>query len=492
MANIIQDRAKAITAEDLIRRYNLDNLKTDRKNITNIYGTLVKQNTIIKEFVSNISTPTLENEPYNLFENKDKHIGNLYYDRESGKVYQFQKKENNYYWQELEDDNLLKSLALANGEADTSDNKRRIFYNQPIPPYELGDIWLDENTIMRCRCERSEGKFNSADWIIQEDYSNELYLKDTRAIIDQFKMTVEKDFVTKVQLETTTDSINASVSAITSEIITTATNKYEYYDEQISNININIGNISLEVSDVQTSLGKKITDLDSKIDIKVGEITQSITDNVNNLDSRITQTASSTKLSKDDFGSYAQQYYDRFLLGFNNSSKYIQIDTSGISIYSGSISNSYLLMQLNQYGTALYNGGTHIGDISTQRYASDNSQKGLVFDLDSYGSYMGWFQRSTNSGNYYAMLYYARAGKFGQTYEGIHFGTDAYGHGHNLSGFNMASTTANNYETVNNKSIDVITNIDVDEEGNMIVEKSSIGVRNGMITSVPNNAKEVQ
>ena len=141
MANIIQDRAKAITAEDLIRRYDLDSLKTDRKNIISIRSTLIKQYTIIKEFVINISsyryesnnlitwfyngTPTIDNEPFTLFENKDDYLGNLYYDRETGKAYQLLKDED-YYWQELDDYNLIKSLALANGEADTADNKRRI------------------------------------------------------------------------------------------------------------------------------------------------------------------------------------------------------------------------------------------------------------------------------------------------------------------------------------------------------------------------------
>lgn len=549
------DYKKAITAEDLIRRYNLDNLKTDRKIIQTMRTTIVKQNTIIKDFISNISpykaddiqviwfysgTPTTENEPFISLENKDDYLGDLYYDRETGKTYQLLKEEDNYHWQELEDYELSKSLALANGDADIFDNKRNIFYNIPITPYQIGDIWLDGTTIMRCRCARDAGEYNLADWVVQDDYSNDFVLNETRAVLDELRFTIEENYVTKVQLETSRDSILASVDAITTEIITTATAKYEYYDEQLAKIEVSVGNISLDVTNVQTSLGEKITDLESKIDITAGEInqsiedkitgletkitqttteiTQSITDNVNDINSTITQkvdsltteinkkvdnstfnskiqqteSSISSKVSKDDFGSYVQQYYDKFLVGFNNASRYIQMDTSGIGIYNGSISSSSLLIQLNQSGLGIYRDGRHVGNITSSQYNSDTSQKGLSFQLDANGSYMGWFSKESSSESYYSsVLYYAKSGKFGRQNAGLYVTTNLYGNGYNLSGFNMASATANEYETADNKSIPIITNIDVDEEGNLIWEKSAINVRSGLITSVPENSENL-
>ncbi len=507
------DISKAITAEDLIRRYNLDSLKTDRIQIKNMHTTLNRQYTIIKEFISYITpykyqpnrlstwffngSPTLENEPFSTFseEEKESHIGDLYYDRETGEVFQL-KKDEEFKWEQIEDNNLIQSLALANSEADTSDNKRNIFYETPITPYEIGDIWLDNTLIMRCRCARSEGEYNSADWIVQEKYSNELVLGDTRAVLDQFILSVEKNYATKVQLETTKDSILASVEATTTEIIETANGKYEYYDEQIAAININVGEIDLGVQNLRTDMDSKIEDLSSKFTLTAEEITgevskyeESITGQVTDLSSKVSQTASevSSKVSKGDFGSYAQQYYDKFLLGFNNASNVVQIATNGISLYrSGS-----LKLNIDEYDLSFHQDGYHVGNIGTSQYSNDNSQKCLAFNLDSGGAYMGWFQRTSSSGSYYSVLSYCRAGKFGETSEGVHFYKNIYGHGYSLSGFNMANATANNYETVNNKSINVITNIDIDEEGNLIVEKSSIGVRNGMITSAPDNSEEV-
>lgn len=482
------DSKKALTAEDVIRMYNLNNLKTDRKIITTMRNTLNRQHTIIKEYISNLTPyknqaniltawfyngfPTLDNFPFNTFSEEEKslHIGDLYYDRESGEMYQL-KKDEEYKWYILDDFSALKSLALANSEADTSDNKRNIFYEEPFTPYDIGDIWLDGNYIMRCRCARSEGEYNNADWVVQEDYSSDLVLGETRAVLDEFKITIEKDYVTKVQLETSKDSILASVEAVTTEIVTTATQKYEFYDTELSQLKIDVGAITSEVSEVKTSFGEEIT----------------------NLSSTIEQTAKSisSKVSQDDFGSYMQQYYDKFLIGFNNASNYIQIDTSGINIYDGSISSSYLLMQLNQDGEQFYREGYHVGNIITSQYSGDRTQKGLSFQLDSGGTYMGWFQRSSSGGNYSGMLYYSRANSFGQTNEGIHLGTNLYGHGWRMSGFSSTASYANDYEVVNNKSVPIVTDIEVDENGSLNITKSSIIVRDGRITAAPENANNI-
>ena len=544
------DMRKPITAEDLIRMYNLNDLKTDRRQINTLRVTLHRQNTIARDFVAYTTIyKTQEDKLTVWFDNgipevtEDYLIGDLLYDRETGNAYQLKEEG----WEQLNDLNLIKSLALANSEADTSDGKRVIYYVQPYTPYVVGDVWLNGNLIMRCRSARSDGNFEEVDWVTQDNYSNEFVLRDTRALLDDFKITVERDYVTKVLLETSIDSITASVEAITTEIITTATEKYEYYDDQLAQIKVSVGDIELlvqtnqsttdnkfaemsskielteknitqEVSEYKQAIDSELVDIDSKITQTASEINQTITDNVNDINSTITQkvdsltteinkkvntdtfnsrisqteSSISSKVSKNEFGSYVEQYYDKFLVGFNDSSRYIQMDTNGIKLYNGTISSSSLLMELNRYGISIYEDNYHVGNITSAYYASDNSQKGLSFQLDSGGRYMGWFQRSSSSGSYYATLYYARANSFGQTNEGIHFSSNVYGHGYSLSGFNMANATANLYETADNKSIPIVTNIDVDEDGNLIVEKSAIDVRSGMITSVPNNSEEIK
>ena len=55
---------------------------------------------------------------------------------------------------------------------------------------------------------------------------------------------------------------------------------------------------------------------------------------------KVTSELVESKVSKGEFGSYMQQYYNRVLIGFNNDSKYVQITAGAIGIFDNGISNS--------------------------------------------------------------------------------------------------------------------------------------------------------
>lgn len=237
-----RDKSKPITAEDLIRRYNLDGLLKDRKAIQTNRNGLDKTDKLLNNFViattkdlenihnqvdGNIATwffdgePTLENTPaneWNTESDKINHLGDLYYDRETGYSYRWNIVGDSFNWIKINDTDITEALALANKAQDTADSKRRVFVATPIPPYDVGDIWTDGKDLFRCRAKRTEGDFNDIDWVLATDYSNDDYAKNVEAVLNQFKETVESDYVTTVLLETTKDSINASVSENTQEI----------------------------------------------------------------------------------------------------------------------------------------------------------------------------------------------------------------------------------------------------------------------------------
>ena len=134
-----RDKSKAVTAEDLIRRYNLDSLSKDRKAIKTLNDGLTRQNTIIEDYVRNITkyvtnqaddfisawffsgTPTLENEPFTSFseDEKSSHVEDIYYDKETGYIYQLKLNNGVYNWELIDDDNLRNSLAIANSHGST-------------------------------------------------------------------------------------------------------------------------------------------------------------------------------------------------------------------------------------------------------------------------------------------------------------------------------------------------------------------------------------
>lgn len=277
----VNDFKKALTAEDVIRRYNLNNLSSDRKKIKQNAETLVKTDKELKDFINittkdieniqsqvdgNITTwffigvPTIENEPANEWltdKDKNNHLGDLYYDQDTGYAYRFALENNNYKWLKIVDSDVTEALALANSAKDTADSKRRVFVVLPTPPYDVGDIWIkDDKDLYRCRAKRIEGNYNAVDWVLATDYSNDDYAKSVEAVLNQFKTTVEKDYVTNVKLETTKDSIESSVSSVTTkvekvendmgDVISTVTSQ----NEKISKITQTTDEINSKISDI--------------------------------------------------------------------------------------------------------------------------------------------------------------------------------------------------------------------------------------------------
>ena len=120
---------------------------------------------------------------------------------------------------------------------------------------------------------------------------------------------------------------------------------------------------------------------------------------------KVTSELVETKVSKGDFGSYVQQYYDRVIYGFNHSSKYVQINPGEIAIYDNGVEDSKLRSSFDENGNHFYRDGYYIGKIGTNFQTSDRSKKGLVFDLENQAAYMTWAAKKTASSREYTMVF---------------------------------------------------------------------------------------
>lgn len=95
--------------------------------------------------------PTLDNHPaenWTTDEDKEKHLGDLYFDNLTGLAYRFSKNDNgNYFWNDKVDSAIAKALADAAKAQDTADGKRRVFVSQPTDAdeYDVGDLWVNAN-----------------------------------------------------------------------------------------------------------------------------------------------------------------------------------------------------------------------------------------------------------------------------------------------------------------------------------------------------------
>lgn len=133
-----------------------------------------------------------------------------------------------------------------------------------------------------------------------------------------------------------------------------------------------------------------------------------------------------SRVEINEIGSYIQQYYDRVLVGFNNSSKYVQIMAGKIAIYDYGITDSKKRTVFDQNGNHFYRDGYYVGKIGTNQWSQNNSHKGLSFNLEYEGKYMSWSQKkSADAGTYTTIWTYSRANSI-YGYQGLHAGADIY------------------------------------------------------------------
>lgn len=137
--------------------------------------------------------PALSNYPANGWNTdalKIQHLGDLYYDNDTGTAYRFSQDNNGgYYWNTITDDAITKALAAAQKAQETANGKRRVFTSQPTPPYQQGDLWVNatygnqyNNDILRCLTAKSEGQsFAIGDWGLASKYTDDSALNTFKA-----------------------------------------------------------------------------------------------------------------------------------------------------------------------------------------------------------------------------------------------------------------------------------------------------------------------
>jgi hypothetical protein len=122
--------------------------------------------------------PTASNVPagnWTSDDDKESHLGDLFYNTSSGKVWRWIKSGNAYAWQELKDTELVEALELANEALALSKNKNRIFTATPTTPYDVGDLWVQgaSGGIYKCKTARLTGSYSSSDWDVAAKYTDD-------------------------------------------------------------------------------------------------------------------------------------------------------------------------------------------------------------------------------------------------------------------------------------------------------------------------------
>lgn len=197
------------------------------------------------------------------------------------------------------------------------------------------------------------------------------------------------------------------------------------------------------------------------------------------------------KVNSSEFGTKITQNAYNVRVAWNGNSKYIQLEEGQLAIYNGEVSTSQKRAVFDEQGNHFYRDGYYIGKIGTNQWSGNNAHKGLVFDLDYQGKYMAFAQmKSQGAGSYTTMLCFSRANSIYDQY-GIHLGCDFYGHWFDLYNVDLHDCNANGHGVADGKSIPIITEIHDNGNGSIGWTTSSISVRNGMITAVPQGSSNI-
>ena len=147
----------------------------------------------------------------------------------------------------------------------------------------------------------------------------------------------------------------------------------------------------------------------------------------------VNANAITQRVQKDEFGSYMEQNYESFLIGFNKSSKVIQITDGEIAIYDNSKTNRKKRASFDERGNSFWRDGYRIGTIGTNKLKDYPSKKGLDFDLETDGAYMTWAYRNKTDDDVYTMKWTYAAENYGDyAADMLHAGCDIDMHNFNI------------------------------------------------------------
>lgn len=201
----------------------LDKYIADNSLDKNAVETIIKKSETITDLQNQIDgaietwfyegEPTLENAPaisWKTDKDKKTHLGDLYYDNKTGKAYRFAKDGSTYKWIIIKDTELTKAIEDSSQALKDAKSKRRIFGSQPVPPYDVNDMWVNatypsdgstyKNEILKCSTAKAEGEeFNISDWKLASKYTD-----DTKA--EEAKKAAEK---AQEEIKTTQSNLTA-------------------------------------------------------------------------------------------------------------------------------------------------------------------------------------------------------------------------------------------------------------------------------------------
>lgn len=230
-------------------------------------------------------------------------------------------------------------------EINSIQTKSTIFYTQPVPPYNVNDLWCqgttqqesttdDEDTessshdILICITSRTKDEtFNEADWALASNYTDDTIANDALVIANDVNSSIESTNANVTQISNSIENLQGDVDSSSAKIneldssVTTISGQVESINNSLSGY--------AKKSDIDSELRTKQEDIDT-----LRTLVNTINDSVNTAQSvlqRITLNGNGIKVETSSDGSC-----------------YTLIQSDGIREYQdGKLTASYLVDYAN-------------------------------------------------------------------------------------------------------------------------------------------------
>ena len=114
------------------------------------------------------------------------------------------------HWHPIADSDAVKALLEASKAQATADGKSRNFVNQPVPPYSVGDLWIQgpDGDTMRCIKTRETGSYTASDWELASKYTDDTKANEAKDAADNAQETADNAKGIAQNAKLFTDSLN--------------------------------------------------------------------------------------------------------------------------------------------------------------------------------------------------------------------------------------------------------------------------------------------
>lgn len=188
------------------------NLDTTNQNVATLQN--IVDNTIETWFYNGV--PTLSNLPaseWTTTELKNRHIGDLYYDNQTGYAYRFVVNGSTYSWTQLADSATAEALALSKA-------KKRVFVSTPSVPYDVGDLWVNTSgdTKVCTTAKTSAESYSADDWVKSSNYTDDTVANLAKQSAENAQTTANEAQTTAEGAQSTAESAQTKADAVGTDL----------------------------------------------------------------------------------------------------------------------------------------------------------------------------------------------------------------------------------------------------------------------------------